>query len=220
MKKFIIQDKPRACTIFGKQSWMLNFTLSLCSIKACLFIFNQSGLVQMLDRSGLIIISLKDTIKRQPHPMLSYSWHTDLVAETLNDMPETSQIGNIVFVLISCISAPSIFICNRFFFPFPFLSRSVDSCEERLHRLWSLAEGRQLSFESGMERDKGSMRWLPPSVFLPVSAPWADCPLFHNSISRDYAAKQWKIHSTMFPHQRCLLSDLHLSFSDSHEYGR
>lgn len=92
--------------------------------------------------------------------------------------------------------------------------------EERLHRLWSLAEGRQLSFGSGMERDKGSMRWLPPSVFLPFRAPWAVCPLFHNSISRDYAAKQWKIYSTMFPHQRCLLSDLHLSFSDSHEYGR
>lgn len=32
---------------------MINFTLSLCSIKAFLFIFNQSGLVQMLDLSGL-----------------------------------------------------------------------------------------------------------------------------------------------------------------------
>lgn len=104
-----------------------------------------------------------------------------------------------------------------FFFSFPL---PECSCEERLHRLWSLAEGRQLSFGSGIERDKGSMRWLPPSVFLPIRAPWADCPLFHNSISRDYTAKHWKIHCTMFPHQRCLLSDLHLGFTDSHEYGR
>lgn len=130
------------------------------------------------------------------------------------------EMANILFVAISCISGPSIFICNHLFLPFPFLSLSVDSCEDSLHRLRSLAEGRQLSFGSGMERDKGIMRWFPPSVFLPIRAPWADCPLFHNSISRDYAAKQWKIHSTMFPHQRCLLVDLHLCFSDLHQYGR
>lgn len=130
------------------------------------------------------------------------------------------EMANILFVAISCISGPSIFICNLLFLPFPFLSLSVDSCEDSLHRLRSLAEGRQLSFGSGMERDKGIMRWFPPSVFLPIRAPWADCPLFHNSISRDYAAKQWKIHSTMFPHQRCLLVDLHLCFSDLHQYGR
>lgn len=51
---------------FSKQSWKFNFTLSLCSIKACLFIFNQPGLVQMQDffptaesTSSLIITHLK-----------------------------------------------------------------------------------------------------------------------------------------------------------------
>ena len=156
--------------------------------------------------------------------MMSYSQPSDLVDQTLNDMPETSRKkGRWVISYLApfhVFQPTSIFICHLLFFPFPFLSLSVDSCIERLHRLWSLAEGRQLSFGSGMERDKGSVGWLPPSVFLPIRAPWADCPLFHNSISRDHAAKQWKIHYTMFPHQRCLLFDLHLSCSDSHEYGR
>lgn len=97
-----------------------------------------------------------------------------------------------------------------------FLSFSTDC----LHWLWSLAEGTQLNFRSDMERHKGSVRGLPPSVFLPIRSPWVNCPLFYNSISRDHRAKQWKIHSTMFPHQQCLLSDLHLSFTNSYEYGR
>lgn len=53
MRKLITLVIPRALTIFSKQSWMINSTLSLCSIEAFLFIFNQSGLVQMLDLSGL-----------------------------------------------------------------------------------------------------------------------------------------------------------------------
>lgn len=44
---FTINQGPRS--ICSKQSSMLNFTLSLCSIKACHFICNQRGLVQMLD---------------------------------------------------------------------------------------------------------------------------------------------------------------------------
>lgn len=103
-----------------------------------------------------------------------------------------------------------------FFSSHPVLTQGVDSCDERLHRLWSLVAIRQLSFGTL----RLCRRWLPPSVFLPVRAPWADCPLFCNSISRDYAAKQWKIHSIMFPRQGCLLSDLCLSFSESHEYRR
>lgn len=53
MRKLITLVILRALSIFSKQSWMINFTLSLCSIEAFLFIFNQSGLVQMLDLSGL-----------------------------------------------------------------------------------------------------------------------------------------------------------------------
>lgn len=83
---------------------MLNFTLSLCSIKACLFIFNQSGLVQMLDLSRKAEEQIKsdnnvfkDSIKSQPHPVLCYSCQADLEDETLNDIPETLQMSNILY---------------------------------------------------------------------------------------------------------------------------
>lgn len=39
----------------------------------------------------------KDSIKSQPHPMLCYSCQADLEDETLNDIPETSQMSNILY---------------------------------------------------------------------------------------------------------------------------
>ncbi len=143
--------------------------------------------------------------------------------ETLNDMPETSQIGNISFLSQFHVFQLPLSMFFKIILPFPFLSLSANSCEDHHHRLWSLAAGRQFSFGSGMERDKGSMRWLPLSVFFPVRPQRADCPLFHNSISRDYAAKTVKnpLHhvssSAMFSLTSTFVSVTRMNMED--EYG-
>lgn len=84
------------------------------------------------------------------------------------------------------VLAPSIFICNLLFFLFSF------SLPEKLQgpsqtEVWLKTGSYILSV--GMYWDKGKLRWLPPSVFLPIKSPCVACPLFHNSISRDDTAK-------------------------------
>lgn len=154
---------------------MVNFTLSSCSIKARFFIFNQPRTCPdagLISKSGEQIKSdnniFKGSIKRQPHPMLCYWCQADLEDETLNDIPETSRMSNILFVPVSCISGPPSLFAIFFLCPFSFLSQSVDSCEDCLHRLWSLAEGRQLSFVSG-HRMRQRENKVASSLCLPTS---------------------------------------------------
>lgn len=134
--------------------------------------------------------------------------------ETLTKIP--GMMGNISFVPPLCISTHLLYLSSS--------SLSFFSKCRQLH--WAspqtVVSGRRQTIEfwkwhGTRQRECGVAS--SPFVFLPIRAAWADCSLFHNSISRDHAAKQWKIHYTVFPHQQCLLSDLHLSFSNSHEYG-
>lgn len=69
-----------------------------------------------------------------------------------------------------------------------------------------------------MERDMGALGGFLPLSSSPSRLRWPIAHSFMTALAE--AAKQWKIQSTMFPHQRCFLFDLHLSFTDSHEYGR
>lgn len=101
-----------------------------------------------------------------------------------------------------------------YYLPFPylfvsffFISSSLPECRQmRGVSPNTVVSGRRQTIEFWKWHGT-RQRWLPPSVFRPIRTPWADCPLFQNSISRNHAAKQWKIHSTMFPHQ-CLMSSL------------
>lgn len=57
------------------------------------------------------------------------------------------KMSHILFVSLSCVLASLPFLFESLLFlSFPFLFKGVDSCGACLHTLFSLEEGRQLSF--------------------------------------------------------------------------
>ena len=77
-------------------------------------------------------------------------------------------------------------------FALPFLSPSVDGYKEHL---FVLSGKRQtIEFWKWHGTRHGSIGWLPPSVFLPLKASLADCPLFHDSISRGSKTVENPVH--------------------------
>lgn len=127
-------------------------------------------------------------------------------------MSDTSFTKQLFIICLHLIQFCVIF-CSLISFPITLLALSVNSCREGIHKVWSLAEDRQLSIVAWSET-KGASGVLPLSSTLSGLHGWiAHC--FTTALAQTTQQNSGKSNPQCF-----LIRNVFFLTSNSHDYGR